>query len=88
MRSRYAADARKSLNGTNCSAVFNSSMPTRFLSAIIAGMAIVPTAKSGMRLRVETKSALACKMYVKPGMVITELSPNLKADLIDSEVTV
>ncbi|HEV8484135.1 MAG TPA: hypothetical protein VGV87_11375 [Blastocatellia bacterium] len=36
----------------------------------------------------EIKSALACKMYVKPGMVITGMSPNLKADLIDSEITV
>ena len=32
----------------------------------------------------ETKSALACKLYVKPGMVITGVSSNLKADVIDS----
>lgn len=29
------------------------------------------------------KSALACKLYVRPGLVITELSPNLKTDLSD-----
>jgi hypothetical protein len=27
-------------------------------------------------------------MYVKPGMVITGVSPNLRADLIDSQITV
>ncbi|HWC76389.1 MAG TPA: hypothetical protein VG778_02950 [Blastocatellia bacterium] len=32
----------------------------------------------------ETRSALACKLYVRPGMVITGVSENLKADLIDS----
>jgi hypothetical protein len=31
----------------------------------------------------EIKSALACKMYVKQGLVITELSDNLKQDLAD-----
>jgi hypothetical protein len=31
----------------------------------------------------EIKSALACKLYVKPGMVITDLSTNLKSDLKD-----
>jgi hypothetical protein len=31
----------------------------------------------------EVKSALACRLYVKPGMVITELSENLKSDLND-----
>lgn len=31
----------------------------------------------------EIKSALACRMYVRPGMVITDLSTNLRADLID-----
>jgi hypothetical protein len=31
----------------------------------------------------ETKSALACKMYVRPGLIITELSSNLKTDLQD-----
>ena len=31
----------------------------------------------------ETKSALACKLYVRPGMVITDLSANLKTDLKD-----
>ena len=35
----------------------------------------------------ETRSALACRMYVKAGMVITDVSPNLKADLMESEVT-
>ena len=29
----------------------------------------------------EIKSALACKLYVRQGMVITELSKNLKTDL-------
>ena len=36
----------------------------------------------------EIKSALACRMYVRPGLVITGVSSNLKADLIDSEITV
>ena len=31
----------------------------------------------------EIKSALACRLYVRPGMVITDLSTNLKTDLID-----
>lgn len=31
----------------------------------------------------EIKSALACRLYVWPGMVITELSSNLKIDLTD-----
>jgi len=31
----------------------------------------------------EIKSALACRMYVRAGMVITELSSNLKSDLSD-----
>jgi hypothetical protein len=31
----------------------------------------------------EIKSALACKMYVKQGLVITELSDNLNQDLAD-----
>ena len=31
----------------------------------------------------DTRSGLACKLYVKPGMVITGMSANLKADLID-----
>jgi hypothetical protein len=31
----------------------------------------------------EIKSALACRLYVRPGMVITDLSANLKSDLID-----
>lgn len=31
----------------------------------------------------EHKSALACKHYVKPGMVITEISGTLKTDLSD-----
>ena len=31
----------------------------------------------------EIKSALACRLYVKPGMVITDLSSNLKTDLSD-----
>ena len=31
----------------------------------------------------ELKSALACKMYVKSGLIITELSANLRADLRD-----
>ena len=29
----------------------------------------------------EIKSGLACRMYVRPGMVITDLSANLKTDL-------
>ena len=36
----------------------------------------------------EIRSALACKLYVKPGMVITAVSQNLKADLMDLEITV
>ena len=36
----------------------------------------------------EIRSALACRMYVKPGMVITGMSPNLRADLVDLEITV
>jgi len=31
----------------------------------------------------EIKSALACRLYVRPGMVIMDLSANLKTDLID-----
>ena len=31
----------------------------------------------------EIKSALACRMYVREGMVITDLSQNLKCDLND-----
>ena len=31
----------------------------------------------------EIKSALACRLYVRPGMVITDLSTNLKMDLIE-----
>jgi hypothetical protein len=31
----------------------------------------------------EIRSALACRLYVRPGMVITDLSTNLKTDLID-----
>ena len=31
----------------------------------------------------EIKSALACRLYVRPGMVITDVSANLKADLIE-----
>ncbi len=31
----------------------------------------------------EVKSALACRLYVKPGMVITGLSETLKSDLND-----
>jgi hypothetical protein len=31
----------------------------------------------------EIKSALACRLYVRPGMVITDLSANLKMDLIE-----
>lgn len=31
----------------------------------------------------ETKSALACRMYVRPGLIITELSATLKIDLQD-----
>ena len=31
----------------------------------------------------EIKAALACRLYVRPGMVITALSANLKTDLID-----
>ena len=34
----------------------------------------------------ETKSALACRMYVSPGMVITGLSANLRNDLAVGEV--
>jgi hypothetical protein len=29
----------------------------------------------------ETKSALACRMYVEPGLIITQLSDSLKTDL-------
>jgi len=29
----------------------------------------------------EVKSALACRMYVRPGLVITAVSPNLETDL-------
>jgi hypothetical protein len=32
----------------------------------------------------QTRSALACKLYVKQGMVITRVSENLRADVIDS----
>lgn len=32
----------------------------------------------------EIKSALACRLYVKPGMVITDLSSTLKTDLSDA----
>ena len=32
----------------------------------------------------QTKSALACKLYVKQGMVIVRVSENLQADVIDS----
>lgn len=31
----------------------------------------------------EIRSALACRTYVRPGMVITGLSDNLRTDLID-----
>ena len=31
----------------------------------------------------EIKSALACRLYVRPGMVITGLSTNLRTDLLD-----
>jgi hypothetical protein len=31
----------------------------------------------------DIRSALACKLYVRPGMVITDLSANLKTDLKD-----
>jgi hypothetical protein len=31
----------------------------------------------------ESRSALACKLYVRPGMVITGVSANLKADVVD-----
>ena len=31
----------------------------------------------------ETKSALACRMYVKEGLVITDLSENLRDDLLE-----
>jgi len=31
----------------------------------------------------EIKSALACRLYVRPGMVITGLSTNLRTDLMD-----
>jgi hypothetical protein len=31
----------------------------------------------------EIKSALACRMYVRPGLVITGLSSHLKSDLSD-----
>ena len=31
----------------------------------------------------EIKSALACRLYVRPGMVITNLSASLKTDLSD-----
>ena len=31
----------------------------------------------------EIKSALACKLYVRPGMIITALSANLATDLKD-----
>ena len=31
----------------------------------------------------EIKSALACRMYVRPGLVITELSGHLQSDLSD-----
>jgi hypothetical protein len=32
----------------------------------------------------EIKSALACRFYVKPGLVITDLCANLKSDMSDS----
>jgi hypothetical protein len=32
----------------------------------------------------EIKSALACRLYVRPGMVITNLSATLKSDLTDT----
>jgi hypothetical protein len=31
----------------------------------------------------DTKTGLACRLYVRPGMVITGLSANLKNDLIE-----
>jgi hypothetical protein len=31
----------------------------------------------------EIKSGLACRLYVRPGMIITGLSANLKTDLTD-----
>jgi hypothetical protein len=31
----------------------------------------------------DIRSALACRMYVRPGLVITDVSPNLKVDLIN-----
>ena len=31
----------------------------------------------------EVKSALSCRLYVRPGMVITRLSPTLATDLVD-----
>lgn len=31
----------------------------------------------------EIKSALACRMYVRPGLVITDMSTTLKTDLMD-----
>jgi hypothetical protein len=31
------------------------------------------------------KSALACRMYVRPGLVITDMSPSLKMDLTRAE---
>lgn len=31
----------------------------------------------------ETKAALACKMYARPGLVITRLSEHLQGDLLD-----
>lgn len=31
----------------------------------------------------EIKSALACRLYVRPGMIIIDLSTTLKTDLID-----
>jgi len=33
----------------------------------------------------DIKSALACRMYVRPGLVITDVSANLKGDLINGE---
>ncbi|HYP26857.1 MAG TPA: hypothetical protein VE262_09075 [Blastocatellia bacterium] len=33
----------------------------------------------------DIKSALACRMYVRPGLVITDVSSNLKVDLINGE---
>jgi hypothetical protein len=33
----------------------------------------------------DIKSALACRMYVRPGLVITDVSPHLKVDLINGE---